>query len=189
MTKPAFPMVSFTRVIAWQETQPSPALAEGRSTISATGRSIWPLKSTAWSWQPAHHLEGVTPTTLCMYSMERRYQGLLKEAKRWADSLHWWVMSPWQRPHLSLSRKNSSGMSPPCSVSADEGKNGPSVPPIASPAMVAGGRPAFSTGPRSGSTGRRSAPTGIAAASRSGARSTRRETRRTVNPAALARCA
>ena len=91
ITNPAFPMVSFTRVIAWQETQPSPALAEGRSTISASGRSISPLKRTAWSWQPAHHFDGSVPTTPCMYSMERRYQGLLKEAKRCADSLHWAV--------------------------------------------------------------------------------------------------
>ncbi len=57
--------------------------------------------------------------------MERRYQGLLNDAKRCADSLHWWVMSAWQRAHLPLSRKNSSGMRPPCSVSAEEGKKRP----------------------------------------------------------------
>ena len=189
MTNPAFPIVSFTRVIAWQETQPSPALAEGRSTISASGRSMSPLKSTAWSWQPAHHFEGVTPTTSCMYSIERRYQGLLKDAKRCADSLHWWVMSAWQRPHASLPRKNSSGMSPPWSVSAADGKNGPSAPPIASPDMVAGGSPAFRSAPDAGSNGLRRAPAGMATASSSGASSKRRRASSPANPAAAARWA
>ena len=189
MTNPAFPEVSFTRVTAWQETQASPALAAGRSTISASGRSISPEKRTAWSWQPAHHLDGVTPTTLCMYSMDLRYQGLLNEANRCADSAHWSVMSAWHRAQVSLSRKKSSGIKPPWEVSAALGKNGPSAPPIASPAIAAGGRPAFSTGPGEGRLSRRTPPAGIETATSSGASRMRRRASSAARPAAAARCA
>ncbi len=78
-----------TCTIEWQEVQPSPFCASGVSTCSLIGRSKRPLKKTAWSWQPAHHLVGRVPTTSCMYSIALRYHWLLKDEKWCADAFHW----------------------------------------------------------------------------------------------------
>ncbi len=50
------PIVLPTCTMEWHETQPRPFCASGVSTCSLIGRSKRPLKKTAWSWQPAHHL-------------------------------------------------------------------------------------------------------------------------------------
>jgi hypothetical protein len=70
MMKPPWPMELCTSVMAWHEVQARPACASGVSICSLIGRSKRPLKKTAWSWQPAHHLLGWGPTTPCMYSMD-----------------------------------------------------------------------------------------------------------------------
>src|SRR5215468_2047340 len=89
MVKSPFPIELCTLVMAWQEVQASPARASGVSIWSLIGRSNRPLKKTAWSWQPAHHFEGLVPTTSCMYSIDLRYHWLLKDEKWWADEFHW----------------------------------------------------------------------------------------------------
>ena len=53
--------------------QPSPACDSGLCTIWLIGVSISPLYSTAGSWHPPHHFEGLVPTVSCMYSMDLRY--------------------------------------------------------------------------------------------------------------------
>ena len=58
--------------MAWQEVQARPACASGVSICSLIGRSKRPLKNTAWSWQPAHHLLGCGPMTSCIYSTDLR---------------------------------------------------------------------------------------------------------------------
>ena len=70
--KSPFPMLLPTCTMAWQDMQPRPACASGVSTCSDMGRSKRPLKKTAWSWHPAHHLLPRVPSTLCMYSMALR---------------------------------------------------------------------------------------------------------------------
>ena len=45
----------------------------GVFSICRIGVSNIPLKSSAGSWQPAHHFELFTPATSCMYSMLFRY--------------------------------------------------------------------------------------------------------------------
>ncbi len=69
---PACPIELSTCVIEWHDVQASPACASGVSIWSLIGRSNRPLKNTAWSWQPAHHLLGWVPTTSCMYSTALR---------------------------------------------------------------------------------------------------------------------
>ena len=58
--------------MAWHDVQARPACASGVSICSLIGVSNRPLKNTAWSWQPAHHLLGCVPTTSCMYSIDFR---------------------------------------------------------------------------------------------------------------------
>ena len=72
IVKPPLPIELSTWVMAWHEVQASPAWASGVSICSLIGRSNRPLKNTAWSWHPAHHLLGSVPTTSCMYSIDFR---------------------------------------------------------------------------------------------------------------------
>ena len=74
-------MSSPVLVIAWHELQPSPVCASWVAMNVSTGWSIIPLKSSAWSWQPAHHLADSTEFTSCMYSIDLRYHWLLKDEK------------------------------------------------------------------------------------------------------------
>src|SRR4029077_13431414 len=103
--KSAWPIVLFTCAIEWHIMQPRPACAGGGSLISRMGRSNMPLYRSAGSWQPAHHLEGFTPTTSCMYSMLLRYQALLNEEKWCAELCHCLEISEWQRSQLCDSIK------------------------------------------------------------------------------------
>src|SRR5512134_1747341 len=89
MVNPPLPMELSTWVMAWHDVQASPAWASGVSICSLMGRSKRPLKKTAWSWQPAHHLDGCVPTTSCMYSIDFRYHWLLKDEKWCAEEFHW----------------------------------------------------------------------------------------------------
>src|SRR3954449_7794717 len=73
ISKSPWPMVLLTCVIEWHEVHARPACASGVSICSLIGRSKRPLKNTAWSWQPAHHFEGLVPTVSCMYSIDLRY--------------------------------------------------------------------------------------------------------------------
>src|SRR5881296_166871 len=79
--KSPWPMLLPTCTMEWHDMQPKPFCASGVSTCSLMGRSNRPLKKTAWSWQPAHHLEGRVPTTSCMYSTDFRYHWLLNDEK------------------------------------------------------------------------------------------------------------
>ena len=72
MVKSPLPIELATWVMAWQEVQARPACASAVSICPLIGFSKRPLKNTAWSWQPAHHLLGWVPTTLCMYSIDLR---------------------------------------------------------------------------------------------------------------------
>src|SRR2546428_13911149 len=55
-------------------------------------------------------------------------------------------MSAWQRWHACWDCvKNSLGMSPPVLVEADDGKNGPWLPPIDSSSIVSGAVGGFAT--------------------------------------------
>ena len=89
ISKSPCPIVLRTWTIEWHEVQPSPFCASGVSICSLIGRSKRPLKKTAWSWQPAHHLLGFVPTTSCMYSIDFRYHWLLNDEKWCADEFHW----------------------------------------------------------------------------------------------------
>ena len=64
IVKPPLPIVLSTWTMEWQETQPRPFCASGVSICSLIGLSKRPLKNTAWSWQPAHHLLPCVPLTL-----------------------------------------------------------------------------------------------------------------------------
>ena len=81
MTNPPWPMVSFTCAMEWQDMHPRPFWP---SRVSSTSRMgcvcILLAKTRAWSWQPPHQSEGLTPTVSCMYSMALRYHWLLNEA-------------------------------------------------------------------------------------------------------------
>ena len=89
IVKSPCPIVPFTCTIEWQDRQPRPTWASGVSICCRIGVSNFPAKSTAWSWQPAHHFDGFVPTTSCMYSIDLRYHWLLNDAKWWADEFHW----------------------------------------------------------------------------------------------------
>src|SRR5262245_54813530 len=133
-------MVSFTPTIEWQTRQPIPACACGVSICSAIGRSIRPVRSTAWSWHPPHHLEGPVPTTSCMYSIDLRYHWLLNDEKWCMEDSHCAVMSGWHPllPQAFDSRKKSCGMSRSPTVLTEEGKNGPFGPPPSSNGVKGG---------------------------------------------------
>jgi len=45
--------------------------------------------STAGSWHPPHHFDGLVPTVSCMYSIDLRYHWLLNEEKWCAELNHW----------------------------------------------------------------------------------------------------
>src|SRR6516164_1147910 len=94
--------------------QPMPACACGVFTICLMGVSIMPLYSNAGSWQPAHHFDGFTPSTSCMYSMLLRY--------------HCLKMSWWQRSQASDSMKNFDGMLRLPYTCEELGKNLPFAP-------------------------------------------------------------
>ena len=81
MVKSPWPMVLFTWTTEWHDVHDRPAWASSVWICSLMGRSNRPLKNTAWSWQPAHHLEGRVPTTSCMYSTDLRYHWLLNDEK------------------------------------------------------------------------------------------------------------
>src|SRR2546425_12782932 len=127
-------MVSFTATIEWQTRQPIPAWACGVSICCTIGVSIRPVRSTAWSWQPPHHLDGFVPTTSCMYSIDLRYHWLLNDEKWCIDDSHCAVMSGWHPllPHAFDSRKKSCGIKRSPTVVTDEGKNGLRSPPPSS---------------------------------------------------------
>src|SRR5690348_4256690 len=113
-------MVLRTWVIEWQAVQARPTLASAVSTSSVTGLSNMPLNSTARSWQPAHHFDGWTPTTDCMYSIDFRYHWLLNDEWRCIDERHWATMSGWQpeAPQVSEVMKNVDGIRPLVEVEA-----------------------------------------------------------------------
>src|ERR1035441_735394 len=83
------PIVLFTSAMEWHIMQPSPACASGRCTICLIGVSISPAYSTAGSWHPPHHFEGLVPTVSCMYSIDLRYHWLLNDEKWCAELNHW----------------------------------------------------------------------------------------------------
>src|SRR5260370_20768979 len=72
-TKSPWPMVLFTSTMLWHIMQLRPACAAGVFSIWRIGVSNIPLKRSAGSWQPAHHLEDFTPATSCIHSMLLRY--------------------------------------------------------------------------------------------------------------------
>ncbi len=82
------PIELLTCTIEWHDVHARPTCASGVSICSLIGRSNLPANTTAWSWQPAHHLEGFVPTTSCMYSIDLRYHWLLNDAKWCADEFH-----------------------------------------------------------------------------------------------------
>src|SRR5436309_3735741 len=124
-------------MMLWHMRQLKPALASGRSTICLMGVSNMLLKSSAGSWQPAHHFEGFTPATSCMYSTLLRYHWLLNEEKWCAELCHCSYTSWWQRSHAFDSMKYFAGISLPSSVCAELGKNAP-LGPSPSPFISAG---------------------------------------------------
>ena len=75
------PWCSSLALMEWHIMQPRPACPAGVLSISRTGVSNSPLKSSEGSWHPAHHLDGLTPIVSCMYSMLFRYHWLLNEEK------------------------------------------------------------------------------------------------------------
>ena len=82
ITKSPCPIELPTWLMEWHDTQPRPACASGLSICSLTGVSNVPAKIIAWSWHPAHHLDGVVPTVSCMYSIDLRYHWLLNDENR-----------------------------------------------------------------------------------------------------------
>src|SRR5262245_928077 len=89
-----------------------PACDSGVSICSLMGRSILPVSSTAMSWHPPHHFEGLVPIMSCMYSIDLRYHWLLKDEKWCIEPSHCLTMSGWQvlLPHADCeSRKKSEG--------------------------------------------------------------------------------